>query len=88
MAKRKARNQIASLTPDHKKSGIDPTPVRAGRMQCTVGKLLTKAATLLQTSSWSKVWAKNYSPAKLQQSKPWQFWDSSLGVLGQKAIRM
>jgi hypothetical protein len=34
------------------------------------------------------VWAKSYSLAKLQESKPWQFRDSSLGVPGQKTIQM
>jgi hypothetical protein len=47
MAKRKAGNQIGSLTPNHKKSGIDLTPVRAGGVQHTVGKLSTRATTLL-----------------------------------------
>ncbi len=30
MAKRKAVSQIDNLTPNHKKSAIDPTPMRAG----------------------------------------------------------
>jgi len=30
MAKRKAKSQIASLTPDHKKLGIDPIYLAAG----------------------------------------------------------
>jgi hypothetical protein len=40
MAKRKAGSQIGNLTPDHKKLGIDPTPMRAGAVGHTVGKLL------------------------------------------------
>jgi hypothetical protein len=80
--------KIGSLTSDHQKSGIDPTLMRAGGVQHTVGNLSMRATTLLQNSSQSEVWAKSYSPAKLRESKPWQFRDSSLGVMGQKAIRM
>jgi hypothetical protein len=45
-----------------KKSGIDLTPVCASGVRHTVGNLSTRVTTLLQTWSWSKVWAKNYSP--------------------------
>jgi hypothetical protein len=55
MAKRKVGSQIGNLTPDHKKSGIDSTPMRAGGVGHTVGKLLTRATTLLQTSSQFEV---------------------------------
>jgi hypothetical protein len=88
MAKKKAKNQTRNLTPDHKKSGIDLTPVCPSEVQHTVGKLSTRATTLLQTSSRLEISAKSYSFAKLQESKPWQFWDSSLGVSGQKVIQM
>jgi hypothetical protein len=44
-----------SLTPDHEKSGIDPTPMCAGEVGHIVGKLLTRFTTLLQTSSQSEV---------------------------------
>jgi hypothetical protein len=74
MAKKKARSQTGNLTPDHKKSRIDSTPMRASGVGHPVGKLLMKATTLLQTSSQSKVWAKSYSPAKL--------WESNLGNFG------
>jgi hypothetical protein len=47
-----------------------------------------RATSLLQTSSQSKVWAKSYELTKSRKSKPGQFRDSSLGVPGQKAIRM
>jgi hypothetical protein len=47
MAKRKVRRQIDNLTPDHKKSRIDPIYVRENGVQYTVGKLLTRATTLL-----------------------------------------
>jgi hypothetical protein len=36
-----------SLTPDHKKSRIDPTFVCAGGVQYVVGKILMRVATLL-----------------------------------------
>jgi hypothetical protein len=47
MTKIKVGSQISSLTPDHEKLGIDPIPLRAGGMQHAIGKLLTKATTLV-----------------------------------------
>jgi hypothetical protein len=47
MAKRKAGSQTDNLTPDHKKSGIDPTFVHADGVRYTVGKLSIRATTLL-----------------------------------------
>jgi hypothetical protein len=47
-----------------------PDPMRAGGMWHTVGKLLTRATNLLQTSSQLEVWAKSYNPAKWRESKP------------------
>jgi hypothetical protein len=47
MAKRKAGSQTGSLTSDHGKSGIDPIPLRAGGVQHVVGKLSTRATTLV-----------------------------------------
>jgi hypothetical protein len=47
MAKRRAGSQIASLTPDQKKSGIDPIYLATDDVQHAVGKLLTRAITLL-----------------------------------------
>jgi hypothetical protein len=76
MAKRKVKSQTNSLTPNHKISGIDPISVHEGGMQHTVGKLLTKTITVLQTSSQSEVWARSYSPTKLQKFQPWQFRNS------------
>jgi hypothetical protein len=55
MAKRKGASQIVSLTPDHQKSKIDPTMRRAGGMRHVIGKLSTRATSLLQTSSQSEV---------------------------------
>jgi hypothetical protein len=86
MAKRKARNQIGNLTPDHKKLGIDLISLRVGGMRKSVGKLSMRAITLLQTSSQLEVYTRSYSPIKLREFQPWQFQDSHLGVLRQKAI--
>jgi hypothetical protein len=47
MGKRKARSQIGTLTPDHKKSRIDPIYLAADNVPHTVGKLSTRATTLL-----------------------------------------
>jgi hypothetical protein len=47
MAKRKVANQTNNLIPDYEKSRIDPTSVHVGGMQHTVGKLSTRATTLL-----------------------------------------
>jgi len=88
MVKRRAGSQIGSLTPDHKKSGINPILVCEDGVRHTVGKLLRRTTRLLQTSSQSEVWTGSYEFPKSQESKPGQFWDSSLGVLGIKAIWM
>jgi hypothetical protein len=47
MAKKKAESQIGNMAPDHKKSRIDLTPMRAGGVRHTVGKLSTRAKTFL-----------------------------------------
>jgi hypothetical protein len=47
----KIGSEIANLTPDQKKSGIDPIYLAAGNVQRTVGKLSMRATTLLQTAS-------------------------------------
>jgi hypothetical protein len=88
MVERKARSQTGNLTPNHYKSGIDPTPVCADRVKHTVGKLLRRVTSLLQTSSQSEVWAGSYELPKSRESNPGQFRDSSLGVPGLKAIWM
>jgi len=88
MVERKVGNQIDNLTPDHKKSGIDPIPVCASGVQHTVEKLSRRDTSLLQTSSQSEVWAGSYELPKSWESKPRQFRDSSLGVPGIKAIWM
>ncbi len=55
MAKRRARNQIANLTPDQKKLGIDPIYLVKNNVRHTVKKLLTRATTLLETAPQSEV---------------------------------
>jgi len=47
MAKRRARSRIANLTSDHKKSGIDPIYLASRGVPYIVGKLSTRAITLL-----------------------------------------
>jgi hypothetical protein len=88
LAKRKVRSQIGNLTPDHEKSRIDPIPLCASGMQQNVGNLSKRATTLLQTSSQSEVYKRSYHLVKSQEFQPWRFWDSHLGVPGQKAIWM
>jgi len=51
MAKRKVGSQIGNLTPDHKKSRINPIYLSAKCVRHTIGKLSTRATTLLQTAS-------------------------------------
>jgi hypothetical protein len=88
MGKRRAGSQIRSLTPDHKKLGIDPILLCADGVRHTIGKLLRRATSLLETSSQSEVWARSYEFPKSWESKPGQFRVSSLGVPGIKAIWM
>jgi hypothetical protein len=59
-----AGSQTGSLTPDHKKSGIDPIPVCSDGVRHTIGKLLSRATNFLHTSSQSKVWARSYELPK------------------------
>jgi len=47
MAKRRAGSQIVSLTPDQKKLGINPIYLSIDSVQHIVGKLSTRATTLL-----------------------------------------
>jgi hypothetical protein len=88
IVERRTGSQTDSLTPDHKKSGIDPILVCAGGVRHTVGKLLRRSTILIQTSSRSEVWAGSYELPKSRESQPGQFRDSFLGVPGIKAIWM
>jgi hypothetical protein len=47
MVKRRAGSQIVNLTLDQKKLGIDPIYLAEDDVLHTVGKLLTRATTLL-----------------------------------------
>jgi hypothetical protein len=69
MAKRKAESQIASLTPDQKKSGIDSKYLATDDVPHTVGKLSTRATTLLSTALRSKVYSQSYGASKSRESQ-------------------
>jgi len=84
MAKRKVGNQIASLTLDDKKSGIDPIYLAAGGVPHTVGKFSTKATTLLQIALQSEVYSQSYGAPKSWESQVAGFQDSHSGVPGEK----
>jgi len=58
MAKRRVGSRTANLTFDHKKSGIDPIYLAARGVPHIVGKLSTRATTLLQTAPQSEVFGK------------------------------
>jgi hypothetical protein len=68
MAKRRAGSQIVNLTPDQKKSGIDPIYLAADDVPHTVGKLSTRATTLLQIALRSEVCSQSYRAPKSQES--------------------
>ncbi len=51
MGKRRAGSQTGNLTPDHKKPGIDFFPTSELRVRHGVGKISTRATTLVHTSS-------------------------------------
>jgi hypothetical protein len=61
-------------------------PLCVGGVPHIVGKLLTKATTLLETSSQSKVCTQSYGSPKLQKTQFWEFRDSNLGVPWQNDI--
>jgi len=48
-------------------------------VQHTVGKISRRATTLVETSSRSELGVRSYERSKSQESKPEQFWDSTLG---------
>ncbi len=88
MGKRMAGSQTGSLTPDHKKSGIDLFPTSADGVRWGVGKLSKRATTLVQTSLELEVKARSSECPKSRESNPGQFRDSNLRVPGQCAIWM
>jgi len=84
MAKRRAGSQIVNLTPNPEKSRIDPIYLAVDNVRHTVGKLSTRATTLLQTAPWCKVWSQSYGAPKLHESQLAQLRDSHSKVLGKK----
>jgi hypothetical protein len=83
--KRKVGSQIANLTLDQKKSGINPIYLAIGGVQHTVEKLLMRATTLLYIAFRSEVWSQSYGVPKSQESHLARFRDSHSGVLGEKS---
>jgi hypothetical protein len=69
MAKRKVRNQIANLTSDQKKSGIDPIYLASDDVRHTIGMLSTRATSLLQTAPQFEVCSQSYGAPKLWESR-------------------
>jgi hypothetical protein len=63
-------------------------PWTKDRVRHTIGNLLRRATSLLQTSSQYEVWAGSYELPKSRESKPGQFRDSSLRVPRIKTIWM
>jgi hypothetical protein len=59
------------------------------KVRSQIGSLIPDHEKLgIDLISWSKVCTRSYSPTKLQEFQPWRFWDSHLGVPGQKVIWM
>jgi hypothetical protein len=82
MTKRRSESRSASLTPDQKKSGIDPKYLAAEDLRHTVGKLSTRATTFLQTALRSEVFSQSYGASKSRESRRAGFRDSHAGVAG------
>jgi len=80
MAKRRAGSQTVSLTPDQKKSGIDPIYLAANNVPHTVGKLSTRDTTLLRTALRSEVCSQSYGASKSRESQLSGFRESRTGV--------
>jgi len=68
MGKRRAGSQTGSLTPDHKKSGIDLFPTSELRVRHGVEKISTRATTLVQTLSRSDSAVGSYERSKSRDS--------------------
>jgi len=84
MAKRRVESQIHNLTLDQKKSGIDPIYLSTDNMQHIVGKLSTRATTLLETAPRSEVCSQSYGVPNSRESQLAWFQDSHSGVPGEK----
>jgi hypothetical protein len=68
MGKRRAGSQTGSLTPDHKKSGINLFPTSELRVRYVVGKISTRATSLVQTSLRSDFAVESYELPKSRDS--------------------
>ncbi len=73
------------LVKHRKKSRIDPIYLCAENVRHTVGKLLTRATTLLQTASRSEVYSQSYGAPKSRESLLARFRDSHSGVSREKS---
>jgi hypothetical protein len=69
MGKRRAGSQTGSLTLDHLKSGIDLFPTSDSNVRHGVGKISTRATTLVQTSSWLDSAVVSYGRSKFRESR-------------------
>jgi hypothetical protein len=80
MAKRKAKSQTISLTSNHEKTGIDLTTMRVGGVGHTVGKLSTRAITLLRPRPDQRSQRKVIAPQSYGSPNPSSFgtslWES------------
>jgi hypothetical protein len=85
MVKRRVGSQIANLTPNQKKLGIDPIYLAAENVSHTLGKLLTRAITLLQTALRSKVYSQSYRAPKSWECPLARFRDSHSRVPREKS---
>jgi hypothetical protein len=83
MAKRRAGNQTVSLTPNHKKSGINLIYLFAEGVWHTIGKLSTKATTLLNRISIGGLLAKLWG-SKVAGIPTWAILGLPLGSPGTK----
>ncbi len=68
MGKRRAGSQTDNLTPDHKNSGIDLFPTSELRVRYVIGKISTRATSLVQTSLRSDLAVGSYEPPKSRDS--------------------
>jgi hypothetical protein len=68
MGKRRAGSQTASLTPDHKKSGIDLFPTSELKVQYVVGNISMRATSLVETLLRSDFAVGSYERPKSRDS--------------------
>jgi len=85
MAKRRAESQTINLTLDQKKSKINPIYLSVDNVRHTVGKLSTRATTLLKTTTRFEVCSQIYEAPKLRESQLGRFRDSHSRVSGTKS---